>query len=223
MASTSSRREDTVTVLAITIAIALVLYSIILHEISHGFIAERLGDPTARNAGRLTLNPLKHLDPIGSVILPLVTFFAFGFIIGWALPVPVDPRRFAPRWQRFGFALVGLAGPAINMVIAVLCGTAFRFLGDQHGALGTLLIVIVYLNVLLAIFNLMPLPPFDGSRILAPFMPRAIGRRMDEAGMGTALISLAVVLLLLLPILRHVTMFVASFIVGTDVAAILGR
>src|SRR3989338_6236945 len=173
MASTSSRREDTVTVLAITIAIALVLYSIILHEISHGFIAERLGAPTAKNAGRLTLNPLKHLDPVGSVLLPVLLILTTGTGLGWAKPVPVNPSNF--RDQKYGSFKTALAGPAANLAIALVFGLIIRF---SFELLPLVLIgmfsYIVFINVLLAVFNLMPIPPLDGSQMLFAFLPDAL-------------------------------------------------
>lgn len=155
--------------------ILILLLSIIIHEVSHGMIADFLGDPTAKRAGRLTLNPLKHLDPIGSILVPLVLLFMMkftggGIIFGWAKPVPISPRNF--RDQKYGSAKVSLAGPASNLLIALIFGLALRFIPVlSELSLGVMFSFIVYINILLAIFNLLPIPPLDGSKILFTFLP----------------------------------------------------
>ncbi len=152
--------------LSIIFSLIVLLFSVVIHEISHGFVALYLGDPTAKLAGRLTLNPLRHLDPFGSIILPLLLFLftaGNGPIFGWAKPVPVNPYNF--RNQRWGDFLVSIAGPASNFALALFFGLALRFLplSDQ---LAQLFSVIVFLNLGLMVFNLIPLPPLDGSHIL---------------------------------------------------------
>ena len=156
----------------ITLFFLIVLvFSIVAHEVAHGSAAYSLGDPTAKNAGRLTFNPLKHLDPIGSVLVPLFLVMANSrFLIGWAKPVPVNPYNFND--QRWGSAKVGLAGPAANLSIALFFGLLMRFFGLPP-ALEHLFGVIVWLNLLLAVFNLVPVPPLDGSHILFSLLPPA--------------------------------------------------
>ena len=158
--------------------IAILIFSIVLHEVSHGVVANALGDPTAKNAGRLTLNPIPHLDLVGSIILPGVLILMSmvtggGFIFGWAKPVPVNTMNLRGK---YGSAIVSLAGPASNLAIAVVFGLALRFLplSDLSPSIIVIFGYIVYLNLLLAIFNLLPIPPLDGSHILFTFLPRSM-------------------------------------------------
>lgn len=150
----------------------VLLFSVIVHEISHGAMANALGDPTAKNAGRLTLNPLNHLDWWGSIIVPLFLFIASAgrFVFGYAKPVPFNPYNL--KNQKYGPALVGAAGPGANLVIALVFGLILRF-GDNliSANLGGLFTTIVLLNLVLAVFNLVPIPPLDGSKILFSFLP----------------------------------------------------
>lgn len=143
------------------------LYSVILHELAHGWAALLMGDPTARLAGRLSLNPLKHLDPVGTLML-----FLFGF--GWARPVPVNPANF--RGRRGAMIFVSSAGIAANLLLAFL---SLLLLETQPVALGKsetmMLGFMARINIILAAFNLIPIPPLDGSKILAGFLPRRIG------------------------------------------------
>lgn len=156
--------------------IIVLIFSIVIHELAHGATANYLGDPTAKHAGRLTLNPLKHLDPFGSVIVPvflilMANLTGGGIIFGWAKPVPVNPFNF--RDQKYGSAKVALAGPGANLAIALIFGLSLRFLPDLV-ALPSLFLMfsyIVYINILLAVFNLLPIPPLDGSHILFTFLP----------------------------------------------------
>jgi len=154
------------------IQLAILFLSIILHEIAHGYAAHRLGDPTARDANRLTLNPLAHVDLFGSILLPLMLVMTGSpVLLGWAKPVPFNPAYF--RDYRRGTMLVGAAGPATNLLLAALTGILFRVFGPEPGSLLTLVLVnACALNVLLAVFNLIPIPPLDGSRVLIGFMPQ---------------------------------------------------
>lgn len=138
------------------------LYSIIMHELAHGWVAYRMGDPTAKAAGRLTLNPLKHLDPVGTAML-----FLFGF--GWARPVPVN--FFYVRDTRLGLLLISSAGIAANLAIAFLAVLLLRLL-PSSGMIGQLLYILTQINIMLASFNLIPIPPLDGSKILMGFLPQ---------------------------------------------------
>jgi Zn-dependent protease len=151
--------------------IFVVIFSVVLHEVSHGAVANSMGDSTAKDLGRLTLNPFKHLDLFGSIILPIFTFLLGGFVFGYAKPVPYNPLNLRDR--KYGPAKVALAGPAVNLVIAFLFGMVLRFLplALQATTLPGLLKFIVMLNLVLAIFNLMPIPPLDGHWLLLTFLP----------------------------------------------------
>lgn len=159
----------------LAISLIILIYSAILHEIAHGYIADRLGDPTARLLGRLTLNPKPHIDPIMSIFLPLILLLSGSPVIfGAAKPVPVDP--FNLREGRKDVALVSLAGPATNVLIAIIAAVvikvlAFISLGEIQPFVFYILELIVRLNLLLAIFNLIPIPPLDGSKIFALILP----------------------------------------------------
>jgi Zn-dependent protease len=152
----------------------VLIFSVMIHEIAHGAVALKLGDTTAKDAGRLTLNPLKHIDPFGSVILPLLLVLAQSpFLIGWAKPVPYNP--FNLKNPKKGAGIIGAAGPLSNLVIAVVFGIIFRGVTATGGAamenLAQLIFYIILINILLAVFNLLPLPPLDGSNVLFSFLP----------------------------------------------------
>lgn len=157
--------------------IVVLIFSVVIHEVSHGYAALALGDETARHAGRLTLNPLKHLDPFGSVLLPILSYLLGGFIFGWAKPVPYNPYNL--RNLKWGPALVGMAGPVANISIAVIFGLFIRFLpGLANGPSGVFILnfitiasAIAFLNLVLAFFNLVPIPPLDGSKLLFAVLP----------------------------------------------------
>jgi len=158
------------------LTIIILIFSVILHELAHGFTADALGDPTARMSGRLTLNPIKHIDPIGSIIVPLITSLA-GFTFGWAKPVPYNPYNLKNKRQ--GEFLIAAAGPASNLLIALIFGTILRFVANGGAAITPFVEVttyIVLINIMLAIFNLIPLPPLDGSKLLFSILPNQYGR-----------------------------------------------
>lgn len=151
--------------------IPVILLALSVHEYSHGMMAYRLGDPTAKYAGRLTLNPLSHLDPIGTIMLFLVHF-------GWAKPVPVDPRHFAN--PKRDMLWVALAGPASNMFLAFLSGLVIRFINAHPGpfmgsfignSFAVMMVLSLQINLALAVFNLLPIPPLDGSKVLYGLLP----------------------------------------------------
>lgn len=178
------------------------IFAVVAHEVSHGFAAERLGDPTARNMGRLTMNPLKHIDPLGSIILPalmLVPVFFGGppIIFGWAKPVPYDPRNF--KKPKIDTGLVAAAGPITNIGIAVVFALLIRFLANLSFAglpiMLDLLYLVVYINLLLALFNLLPIPPLDGSKVLFAVLPNSVALgdfmlKLEQYGMVILLILL---------------------------------
>jgi Zn-dependent protease len=160
----------------------IVLVSLTFHELAHAYAAWKLGDPTAKEEGRLTLNPIAHLDPLGTAMFVLTALIA-GLPFGWARPVPVNPRYF--RRPREGMALVAAAGPAMNFVLALVCFAVFRHVELSDRA--TEVVFNAYIvNVILGLFNLIPVPPLDGSRIIGVLMDRATYARwvqLDQFGM----------------------------------------
>jgi Zn-dependent protease len=154
--------------------VVVLLFSIIVHEVAHGYVALLNGDPTARIMGRLTLNPVPHIDLMGSILLPLLLLISqSSFLIGWAKPVPVNPLNY--RNYRWGEFAVSAAGPVSNLVLAVLFSVVLRLDFDNPG-LTALAELGVLINVTLALFNLIPIPPLDGSHILALVLPRELAR-----------------------------------------------
>ncbi len=152
-------------------SIIILIFSVIIHEVSHGYAAYSMGDNTAKNAGRLTLNPLSHLEWFGSFILPVLSYFSAGFVIGWAKPVPFNPYNL--RDQKWGEAKVAIAGPLSNICIAVFFGLLLRFgLLNSFGLPAMhIAAMITLINLVLATFNLVPVPPLDGSKILFSLLP----------------------------------------------------
>jgi len=154
---------------------AIVFPAIILHEISHGYVAYLLGDQTAKRAGRLSLNPIKHVDLVGTIILPATMLLLSGgrYFFGWAKPVPINPWAF--KNQREGMLLTGAAGPVTNIALAAISGLIVRvFMGPEAqdaGIVATILLFFCHANLVLAFFNLIPIPPLDGSRVVQYFLP----------------------------------------------------
>jgi Zn-dependent protease len=173
-----------------------VLLAVTLHEAAHGFVANRLGDPTAREAGRVSLNPFRHVDPFGTVLLPgMLLLMQSPFLFGYAKPVPVNFLRL--RHPRRDMALVALAGPLTNLVLALIAALLVRpaeFLpGDSFDWVYSNLIHAIHLNVVLAVFNMLPIPPLDGGRILVALLPPALARpfaKLDRLGILLVLLFL---------------------------------
>lgn len=158
------------------VTITVVIFSIVLHEVAHGYAANALGDPTARLQGRLTLNPISHLDIFGSILVPAITWLSGGFIFGWAKPVPYNLYNL--KAGKFSEAYVAAAGPATNILLALLFGLLIRFgQGTLPDALLMVSITVVVANLALAVFNLIPVPPLDGSKILASFLPLSLTQK----------------------------------------------
>ena len=154
---------------SILIFLPILLFSVIVHEICHALVAEKLGDSTARDAGRITLNPIPHIDPIGSILLPgLLLFLGSPFLFGYANPVPVQFENLRPR--KLGMVLVSISGSASNFILAIIFALPLTF-GLIDGFMAEIWKIAVVLNLVLGVFNLLPIPPLDGSKILATLLP----------------------------------------------------
>lgn len=178
--------------------IVVLIFSIILHEVAHGYAANALGDPTAKLSGRLTMNPLPHIDPIGSVLLPgLLVLTSSGFLFGWAKPVPYNPYNL--RNQRWGEAMVGIAGVATNLLLAVLFALIARVAYASGATLfGDLSALVVFVNLFLGLFNLIPFPPLDGFTVLRGLLPSRLAipfRAFEERFLGGGVFSLLLFLI----------------------------
>lgn len=199
------------------IVIVLVM-SVVVHEVSHGYMALALGDPTAKYQGRLTLNPISHLDPVGSVLVPLMGHFLGGFIIGWAKPVPFNPYNL--KNAKWGEALVAAAGPLSNISIAIIFGLIIRLTigyGIATSAFLGLASFVVLINITLAIFNLIPIPPLDGSKIffaLLPYRWQGLKQKIEQYG----LLFVIIFVVFLWQILEPLIMITFSFITGAPIS-----
>ena len=167
------------------IILPVLLFSLTIHEMAHAVTADWYGDPTARRLGRISLNPLVHLDPVGSLLLPLMGFYFGGFIFGWAKPVPVNPANL--KNHRRDFLVIAAAGPASNIVLAIGASVLLGFVPGGLGAaegipavLATLGLFMVQLNLLLAVFNMLPIPPLDGGNVLAGLLPETLASSYDR-------------------------------------------
>lgn len=175
-------------IVEIAFKLAIVFFSIVIHEVAHGYAALAQGDRTALYAGRLTLNPVRHMDFFGMLVLPLVSLLAWGVPVGHAKPVPYNPHNL--RNQRYGAALVGAAGPFANLALAAVFGLGIRVLTASGAQLSLLpftqiLAFMVAINVWLAMINLVPIPPIDGSKVIFPFLPTPFRQRIVSWGHST--------------------------------------
>ena len=194
------------------------LFAITLHEAAHGWVASKLGDHTARMMGRVTLNPIKHVDPVGTILVPLALLLmpGVGFIFGWAKPVPINFR--ALRSQKSGMIWVALAGPAANFLMAIgWLILAIISLKLELFTLYSMARVGIFLNILLAVFNLLPIPPLDGSRVISALLPGPLAYKYGQFEQYGFLILLGLMLiggfqLFVLPIVNQFQLFFIAFI-----------
>ena len=195
----------TETIYSIATWLVPLVIAIVFHEVAHGLVARRFGDTTAERMGRLTLNPIKHVDPVGTIILPMILAIAHAPIFGWAKPVPVGADRM--RHPRRDMIIVALAGPGMNFLLAILA-TAILAAGLAIGGgdpltfggfIATNALNFLLINIFLAVFNLIPLPPFDGGHVVEGLLPRPLAARFHALGRYSLIILFA--LLLFLPMI----------------------
>jgi len=201
----------------LAVAVIPVLFAITLHEVAHGWIARRFGDRTAEMLGRLTINPLKHIDPLGTIVVPALSLMLGNFLFGWAKPVPVSVRNL--RHPRRDMIFVAVAGPVANLLMAIFwafLARAVMGLGLQGGAAVFLLgmaQVGVLINVILAVFNMFPLPPLDGGRVVAGLLPPASAARFESLERYGLLIIIALLFTgILWKVLGPVMSFVSDLV-----------
>lgn len=190
-------------IVVIIMAIVVIAISITLHEFMHGFVAKLLGDDTAEEAERLSLNPLKHIDPFATVLLPLLLLLIGAPPFGAAKPVPVDFYKL--KYEEFGGALVGIAGPLTNLLLAVLAAFFIKLtgIGLENGLIQSFFELFISINIGFFVFNMIPFPPLDGSRVLYAFAPSGLQKVMNQIE-SFGLLAIALFIFLLIPVLSPV-------------------
>jgi Zn-dependent protease len=204
------------------ITLSILILSIVLHEVAHGYAANWLGDPTARLAGRLSANPLLHIDPVGSVLIPGILYLTgTHFLFGWAKPVPYNPYNL--RNQKWGEAMVAAAGPLTNLLLAVIFAIIIRMAPILSLSSGFIDMAqyIVYINILLAVFNAIPFPPLDGSKIIDPFLPlwlqikyRAVKNYVENLGFIALFLCVFIFMQIFWKPFSNVVAHIFQFLVG---------
>jgi Zn-dependent protease len=199
-------------------SIAILIMSVVIHEVSHGYAALALGDVTAKYAGRLTLNPIKHLDLFGSIIVPgLLALLPGGLIFGWAKPVPYNPYNL--KNQRWGELIVAAAGPLSNIIIAIIFGVLIR-LAPVIGLAPSFIdlsLTVVLINLILAFFNLLPFPPLDGSKILFSLLPYDAAQKYREFIQRFGLILVFIAIFILWDFLFLFVLFLTEILTGLNI------
>lgn len=191
-----------------------IIFAITLHEVAHGFIAYKLGDGSAKMMGRITLNPFKHIDPVGTILVPIVLYFASGFVFGWARPVPVNFH--ALRNQKLGTILVALAGPLANLLMAIFWLIIFHIVVTQDiHSLITMASVGITINIVLFVFNLLPILPLDGGRILQELLPKELAYYFAKLETYGLVVVLAFVFLggfetIIAPLVKTISLFLLN-------------
>src|SRR4030042_1684563 len=196
----------------ILVLLFLLIISLVIsvHEASHAYVANRLGDPTARLLGRITLNPAAHIDPIGTIIVPLLLFIFSGMVFGWAKPTPINPLNF--NNPRRDSAIVAFAGPASNFVLAIVFSIVYRIVAID------LILIIISINLLLGLFNLIPVPPLDGYKVLLGFLPKNLAVRLAEIesyGPIVLIIFLFIFIQIFFPVIRAILNILLTLLTGT--------
>jgi Zn-dependent protease len=200
------------TILIFLASLAILFFSIVLHEVAHGLMAERHGDPTARMMGRITLNPLPHIDPLGTILLPvLLRLLGSPFIFGWAKPVPINPRNL--NNPKRDMMWIGVSGPVTNLSLALFFALLFRLLAVSGSISEQILFYGVGINLVLAFLNLIPIPPLDGSHIVEGILPDRYSYRLGQLGRFGFLILIPI-LFVLFPVLSPVIWGITLFLVG---------
>ncbi|OGY23267.1 MAG: hypothetical protein A2172_02500 [Candidatus Woykebacteria bacterium RBG_13_40_15] len=194
---------------SILIFLIIIGFVISMHEAAHAFAANRLGDPTARLLGRMSLNPASHIDPIGTILLPLILLIMHAPVFGWAKPTPINPFNF--QYPRRDTAIVAFAGPASNFLLAIFLSLIFRLAPVTIAS--SFLLNFIVINLILGIFNLIPIPPLDGFKILVGVLPKEAAAQVSLLE-SYGPILLLVVLLLLLPILSPIIFLVLNLLLG---------
>jgi len=206
---------DHLTISDIAAVIISILISMGFHEAMHAFVSHWLGDTTAKDEGRLTLNPLKHVDLYTTILLPLLMILIHVPPIFIAKPVPFNPSRV--KYGEFGVALIGLAGPLTNLLLAVFASIVFRIIGSDYITISNYLIIFVEINILFFIFNLIPIPPLDGSRVLYAFAPEPLQnvmKKVESFGFISILIIFVLLIQIIWPVISYLDSSIYTLLLG---------
>ncbi|MEI7838445.1 MAG: site-2 protease family protein [bacterium] len=199
----------------IIVVVVSILISMGFHEAMHAFVSHWLGDTTAKDEGRLTLNPLKHVDLYTTILLPLVMILIHVPPILIAKPVPFNPDRV--KYGEFGVALIGLAGPLTNFFLAIIASIIFKIIGNGSINISNYLVIFVEINILFTIFNLIPIPPLDGSRVLYAFAPeplQKVMRQIESFGFISILIVFILLIQVLWPVISYLDISIYNLLLG---------